>query len=106
MFRSPNNPKMTLAKRIIAVEGDLVYPLPFSPYAKEQGLRQGHAVRVPAGACWVEGDERFHSKDSNEFGPVPLGLITAKVSWILFPFTRFGKVERVIRRDRVVEMSP
>lgn len=46
---------MTLAKRIIAVEGDLVYPLPFSPYAKEQGLRQGHAVRVPAGACWVEG---------------------------------------------------
>ncbi|CAB4421551.1 unnamed protein product [Rhizophagus irregularis] len=40
-------------------------------------------------------DDIFHSKDSNEYGPVPLALINAKVSYILLPFSRFGKIERV-----------
>ena len=34
-------------------------------------IHQGPSlVRVPLGHCWVEGDEPFHSEDSNRFGPV------------------------------------
>ena len=27
-------------------------------------------VHIPAGHCWVEGDNHSHSHDSNAFGPV------------------------------------
>ena len=30
----------------------------------------GRVVEVPKGHIWVEGDEGFHSGDSNDFGPV------------------------------------
>ncbi|KAK4702219.1 hypothetical protein P7C70_g4007, partial [Phenoliferia sp. Uapishka_3] len=49
-------------------------------------------VRVPPGRCWVEGDEGFHSRDSNDFGPAALGLLKARVDFVLYPFSRFGRV--------------
>ncbi|CAI2169492.1 1798_t:CDS:2 [Funneliformis geosporum] len=82
---APDDPDRVITKRIIALEGDTVLPLP--PYPDK-------FVKIPKGHCWVEGDEIFHSKDSNEYGPVPLALINAKVSYILWPFSRFSKVER------------
>ncbi|KAI9312279.1 peptidase S24/S26A/S26B/S26C [Dichotomocladium elegans] len=81
---SPNDPKAILTKRIIALEGDTVQPL-------KHGSKPVH---VPKGHCWVEGDEAFHSRDSNTFGTVPMGLITAKVTYVLFPFSRCGPVEK------------
>lgn len=88
---------------------------------------------------WVEGDEAFHSRDSNTFGSVssiflfilspspsrmyvwnhhasppphraihsthtqvPLGLVNAKVTFILWPLSRFGPVARVVKPDRVI----
>lgn len=72
-------------------------------------------VRIPPGHAWVEGDasveEALHpfdpeashpqatrssgrslgsSQDSRDFGPVPLGLVTARVDLILWPPARFG----------------
>lgn len=58
-YRSPTDPKRIITKRIIALPGDMVQP-----------LRKDEEVPIPAGHCWVEGDEAFHSKDSNSFGPV------------------------------------
>ncbi|KAG7562003.1 hypothetical protein FFLO_02558 [Filobasidium floriforme] len=81
---SPQNPKLLTTKRIIALEGDLVHPLPPSPPTP---------VRIPPGHCWVEGDSHYHSRDSNTYGPVPLGLITAKVPYLLWPMKRFGPVD-------------
>ncbi|KAI9248267.1 peptidase S24/S26A/S26B/S26C [Phascolomyces articulosus] len=81
---SPSDPKCILTKRIIALEGDTVQPLKHNKTP----------VYVPKGHCWVEGDEAFHSRDSNTFGTVPMGLIKAKVTHILFPFERFGPVEK------------
>lgn len=58
---------------------------------------------MPRGHCWVEGDEGFHSRDSNAFGPVspivadhrrladvdspqiPLGLIDGRLEAIITP---------------------
>ncbi|CAG8516763.1 3582_t:CDS:2 [Paraglomus brasilianum] len=89
---SPTDPTRTIIKRIVAVEGDYVYPL--KPHPKE-------IVRIPKGHCWIEGDENFHSKDSNIYGPVPLGLITAKVTHIVWPLSRLGRVPHRGRPERV-----
>ncbi|KAI8084947.1 mitochondrial inner membrane protease subunit 2 [Halteromyces radiatus] len=87
---SPTEPKRIITKRIIALQGDTVKP-----------LRSDKLVRVPRGHCWVEGDEAFHSKDSNSFGTVPIALINAKVTRILWPPSRFGAVEKKPLSDRV-----
>lgn len=82
-FRHPQVPSSLLIKRIVGLEGDVV--------KRDHPVGSGPSlVRVPMGHCWVEGDEPFHSQDSNRFGPIPLGLATAKVTWILWPFSRFG----------------
>lgn len=60
--------------------GSLVKTLP--PYSDQEKF-----VRVGKGQCWVEGDEKFHSRDSNTFGPIPLGLLDARVVWIVWPIS-------------------
>ncbi|RSH93968.1 hypothetical protein EHS25_006621 [Saitozyma podzolica] len=80
----PQNPDLLTTKRIVALEGDLVHPLP--PYPPTP-------VRIPPGHCWVEGDSRYHSRDSNTYGPIPLALITSRVAYILWPWGRTGLVE-------------
>jgi len=82
VVKSPVNNEFII-KRILALEGDLVQTLPPYPDAW---------VRIPQGHAWVEGDEPFHSRDSNKFGPVSLSLIDSKVPWIVFPFGRFGAI--------------
>ncbi|KAG0169851.1 hypothetical protein DFQ30_003140 [Apophysomyces sp. BC1015] len=59
---SPTDPKCTMTKRVIAIQGDVVRPL----------RRDKEPVHVPKGHCWVEGDEAFHSRDSNTFGTSPI----------------------------------
>ncbi|KAI8882028.1 LexA/Signal peptidase [Backusella circina FSU 941] len=88
---SPIDPKAIITKRIIALPGDTIRPL----------HKQNETVTVPEGHCWIEGDEAFHSRDSNSFGTVPIGLINAKVTYILWPPSRFGPVEpKYINPDR------
>lgn len=74
---SPRNPDVCLIKRIIALEGDYIVK-------KDDESK----FRIPDGFCWVEGDNHSHSMDSNFFGPIPLGLITAKATHIVWPLTR------------------
>jgi len=89
ILRSPDDPKYELVKRVIALEGDVVKTLPPYPDAE---------VRVPRGHIWVEGDEHFRSDDSNLFGPVPMGLVDSKLTFILWPFSRFGPLREKNRR--------
>ncbi|PLW31588.1 hypothetical protein PCANC_16223 [Puccinia coronata f. sp. avenae] len=82
-FKHPEFPEYLLTKRILGLEGDVI--------KREKPSNSGaQVVRVPMGHCWVEGDEPFHSEDSHRFGPIPLGLVTAKVVWIVWPISRFG----------------
>jgi len=70
-----------IVKRIIAIEGDTVQTLPPYPDAE---------VILPKGHVWVEGDEPFHTLDSNKFGPVPVSLIESRLISIIWPLNRFG----------------
>ncbi|KAG8287730.1 Mitochondrial inner membrane protease subunit 2 [Homalodisca vitripennis] len=87
---SPKDPDQKLIKRIVGLEGDIInthsYKTPF--------------VRVPEGHCWIEGDHTGHSMDSNLFGPVSLGLITAKATAIVWPPSRWQEVESFLPASR------
>lgn len=73
---SPSDPNALLVKRIIGLPGSVVRTHP--PH-------EARSVRIPAGHCWVEGDERYHSRDSNSYGPVPLGLLDSRVDFVFWP---------------------
>jgi len=82
---SPKDPKERLIKRVIGMEGDVI---------STNGYRKPF-VRIPQGHCWVEGDHRGHSLDSNTFGPVSMGLLTARAQYIVWPPSRWGFIKTV-----------
>ncbi|XP_068212207.1 mitochondrial inner membrane protease subunit 2 isoform X2 [Palaemon carinicauda] len=88
---SPKDPGQKIIKRIIALEGDLIRTLGY----------KSRYVRVPEGHCWVEGDHTGHSLDSNFFGPVAVGLITAKASRIVWPPARWKRLESELPLERI-----
>lgn len=87
---SPKDPGQKIIKRVVGIEGDLISTI---------GYKQSF-VRVPEGHCWVEGDHTGHSMDSNSFGPVSLGLVTAKATFIVWPPHRWQTLKPEIPRGR------
>jgi len=81
-----------LIKRIVAREGDIVQPRDLSR----------EMVKIPLGHCWVEGDNSENSVDSNEYGPVPMGLVQGTVSRIIWPISKWKLLEPVISPNRVI----
>ena len=69
-----------MVKRVVGIEGDLVRlrrNARVLDRLERDGLGGGEfaggagaVVVVPKGHLWVEGDEGFHSRDSNDYGPV------------------------------------
>lgn len=94
---SPKNPDEKLIKRIVGFEGDVI---------RTKNKKRG--IPIPKGHCWLEGDNTKHSHDSNDFGPVPVGLIYAKASRIVWPPHRWGKLTRdEFHEDRyIVKQNP
>lgn len=89
VFRSMRNPMEYHIKRVVALEGDTV---------KTLGYKNEYAT-IPPGHCWVEGDNNKISEDSNRCGPLPLGLITAQATHVVYP--RFEKIKPKFIHDRV-----
>ncbi|KAG4073462.1 hypothetical protein HA402_003941 [Bradysia odoriphaga] len=79
---SPKDPEQKIIKRIVALQGDVVSTIGYKkPY-----------VKIPDGFCWVEGDHTGNSLDSNTFGPVSAGLMTARATYIVWPPNRWQKI--------------
>ncbi|CAI5760035.1 unnamed protein product [Candida verbasci] len=81
MFRSPENPEKLLTKRIKGLQNEII--IPKKDYPKNQ-------VKIPRNHLWVEGDNEFHSIDSNKFGPISQGLVVGKVLSVIWPLNRIG----------------
>ncbi|KAI0457673.1 mitochondrial inner membrane protease subunit 2 [Xylaria acuta] len=83
-FWNPLRPEAMTVKRIVGLPGDVVKTR--SPYPVR-------SVIIPPGHIWVEGDggER-DSVDSNNYGPIASGLIVGKVTHLLWPLHRAGRV--------------
>jgi signal peptidase I len=55
----------------------------------------GGAITVPANHCYVMGDHRGPSRDSRDFGPIPLSTLVARADYLYWPaggWARFGRL--------------
>ncbi|KAF3296930.1 hypothetical protein EYR41_010363 [Orbilia oligospora] len=86
VYRSPIDPELTAIKRVVGLEGDVVVTK--KPFPQSE-------IVVPRNHVWVEGDD-IHSHDSNYFGAISTHLIQAKVTHIVWPFSRLGIVEKAL----------
>jgi mitochondrial inner membrane protease subunit 2 len=89
-FRTPHDPEKLAIKRIVAVEGDRVYPLPHYQGIEALG---GRGLVVPNGHIWVEGDvsdthKKNASTDSNIYGPISAGLVLGKATHVITSLVR------------------
>ncbi|KAK9720125.1 Signal peptidase, peptidase S26 [Popillia japonica] len=89
-LKSPKDPDQRIIKRIVGLEGDIVATIGY----------KSAIVRVPEGHCWVEGDHTGHSMDSNNFGPVSIGLVTAKATYIVWPPSRWQNIKSYLPNQR------
>lgn len=119
IFTPASDPKRPYVKRVIATEGDTVYidekegkvyvndELLDEPYINEKTHTIGSYIRnlmlegkyskdspivVPAGHIFAMGDNRNHSKDSRELGPVPVEEIMGGAVFRFWPLDSIGMV--------------
>ena len=67
-----------------------------SPTISTQGesyMKEGDTITVPANMYFVCGDNRQHSSDSREFGPISFDAIKGKTWIVWYPFTSFRVVK-------------
>ena len=110
VFKSPKNPDQEYIKRIVGLPGDTVRIRNGQVYvngaqvnetyiADETSLFEGGFVQedvpvtVPAGKLFVMGDNRPHSSDSREFGPIDQESLIGQVFYRYFPTNRMGPIK-------------
>lgn len=110
VFKSPKNADVDFIKRIIGLPSETVkisggkvfindqrldesVYLDASVYTgPESFLGENQEITVPAGKYFVMGDNRPHSSDSRDFGPVAPSEFIGKVFFRYWPVDRFGQV--------------
>ncbi|PWY67205.1 putative mitochondrial inner membrane protease subunit 1 [Aspergillus heteromorphus CBS 117.55] len=81
-FYHPTFLGMNGAKRVIGMPGDFVCrDLAFS---QEVG-KGGEMIQVPEGHVYLGGDNLPWSRDSRNYGPIPMGLINGKIIARVWP---------------------
>ena len=67
--RDPRNPNVLVCKRVTWTSSDSGF----------------FTHRIPKGCVYLMGDSRNNSKDSRDYGPVPIGLIQGVVIFRIWP---------------------
>ena len=78
----------SIAKRVIGLPGDVVRASLHEPMSE---------TCVPAGHVWLQGDCLEASRDSREYGAVPLELVRGKVVAKVWPLSRAQWIERTLQ---------
>ena len=107
VFQSPQNKDIDFIKRIIGLPGDRVMILQNAYYVNGQKLdepyippenflypgsflKEGEELTVPTTMYFVSGDNRPHSSDSREFGPIERSTIIGRSFMRYWPLANFG----------------
>ncbi len=110
VFNSPKNPHIEYIKRIIGLPGDKIEIRNNEVYVNDSILpetyisaktkvwdigfiKEGQPIIVPQNYVFVMGDNRPHSSDSREFGPIPIDSIVGVVIYRYFPPTKAGIIK-------------
>jgi len=115
IFKSPTNPDVDFIKRIIGLPGEKIEikngnviifnsqaPNGFTlsepyqimePLAGGSYLREGKIVEVPADSYIVFGDNRTHSYDSREWGPITKKDIIGKAWLRYWPLSKIALIK-------------
>lgn len=86
---SPKQPSLLLCKRVIGLGGDVVSESKIKKTSNSgyfDMLKLKKSTCIPRGHIWLEGDNKSNSTDSRTYGPVPLGLVKARVIGKVYPF--------------------
>jgi len=104
LFQWPGDPGENMVKRVVGLPGEEVVlaaghvfvngrPLK-EPYVKTRPIREHpYGAELGPGEVWVLGDNRNHSEDSRDHGPLPLKQITGRAGYIYWPPARRGPVK-------------
>lgn len=109
VFHSPGNPEIEFIKRIIGLPGDTVMLENEEVYVNGKKLREpytsdktlplpnGYAqesipMTIPDGYYFVLGDNRPHSSDSRDFGPITYESMIGQVFYRYFPAEKIGSI--------------
>ncbi len=114
VFRAPVNEAFDFIKRVMGTPGDSIqikggqvyrngqlvdeFFLP-STYRTSPGqfLHEGEVYTVPEGNVFAMGDNRDHSSDSRDWGPVPYKNIIGRVFFRYWPANVMGLVTEVVK---------
>uniref|UniRef100_K3X7G5 Mitochondrial inner membrane protease subunit n=1 Tax=Globisporangium ultimum (strain ATCC 200006 / CBS 805.95 / DAOM BR144) TaxID=431595 RepID=K3X7G5_GLOUD len=88
--KSVSNPRHTVCKRIIAMEGDTVCVRP------RYSSSEVEFHKIPKGHVWLEGDNKHDSHDSRYYGPVPYALIQGRVVMRIWPWNELKWIEKEV----------
>ncbi|KAJ0396785.1 hypothetical protein P43SY_007681 [Pythium insidiosum] len=86
--KSVSNPRHTVCKRIIAMEGDTVCVRP------RYSSSEVEFHKIPRGHVWLEGDNKHDSHDSRYYGPVPYALLQGRVVMRIWPLNKLMLVKK------------
>ncbi len=109
VFHSPGNAEIEFIKRIIGLPGDTVMlenqevyvngRKLSEPYISEATLplpngyaEEGVPMSIPENYYFVMGDNRTHSSDSRDFGPIVYDSIIGQVFYRYFPAEKIGRI--------------
>jgi signal peptidase I len=112
IFKSPRNKDIDYIKRVIALPGETIalrnssyyingtkleepYIGPTVVTTAGTFLRENEPITVPDGMYFVSGDNRQHSSDSREFGPIPVGDFIGQALFRYWPADKFWVIPEI-----------